>query len=72
MIFMEFQGVWWQKPIIPATLEAEVGRSQSSASRGQSMRPYLKEEEKNKTNNSKKQLKTKKDFGCGSNGRVFA
>jgi hypothetical protein len=34
--------VWWYMLVILATPAAEVGRSQSKASLGKSMKPYLK------------------------------
>jgi hypothetical protein len=34
--------VWWFVPIIPATLEVEIGGSQSGARPGKSMKAFLK------------------------------
>jgi hypothetical protein len=43
------QQVWWYIPVIPATQEAEVGRSPFEAILGKvSMRPYLKNKLKQK------------------------
>jgi hypothetical protein len=34
--------MWWFRLVIPAILEAEIGRTRSEASQGKRRRPYLK------------------------------
>jgi hypothetical protein len=46
--------VWWFMPVIPATQEAEVGRSLFKAALGKIMRLYLKNKSKLKKKKNKK------------------